>query len=86
MGPRDEAEFLRAVDADERAEVRDVEPVGPAGFLVGNVGEPLELGWNLGEALELGGRQRSAFRDEACGMWAVDMGPLSDFDVRFYPR
>jgi hypothetical protein len=66
VGSGDQAEFLRVVDADEAAEVRDVELVGPASFFVGNIGEPFELGRDLGQSLELGGGQRSRCRDETC--------------------
>jgi hypothetical protein len=57
--PGDQAEFLGAVNADKGAEVGEVELVGPARFLVGDFGEPFELGRDLGKSLELGGRQRS---------------------------
>jgi hypothetical protein len=79
VGAGDEPEFFRAVDADEGAEVGNVQVVGAAGFLVGDVGEPLELGGDLGQPLELGSGQRSRCWDETCRNMGRRHGSPLDF-------
>jgi len=53
-GSDDGAECLGADSARKRAAVGDVELVGQAGLLVGEVGKPPEHGWDVGEANEIG--------------------------------
>ena len=86
MRPGDEPEFLGAVDADEGAEVGEVELVGPASFSVREVGEPFELGRYLGQSLELSGSQRSLSEMRRAGILVAVTGPLSSFWAWFYPR
>ena len=57
VGAGDRSEVLRFVEAREGGEVFHVAPVGPTGFLVPEVGEPLQLGRHRAQRGELGGGQ-----------------------------
>lgn len=56
------AEFFRAGDPDETGEVLHVLLVGATGFLVADVGKPLQLGRHFGQATEFGGGQGTGSR------------------------
>ena len=49
----------------EGDELLDIVLIGPAGFGVGEIGEPFELGRHLGEVAELGGGERAPQRRRA---------------------
>ena len=50
-----------SVQTGEGEELLDIDFVGAAGFRIGDVGEPFELGRNVGEVAELGRRERAPF-------------------------
>lgn len=56
------AEFFRAGDPDEAGKILHVLLVGAAGFLVPDVGKPLQLGRHFGQTLELGSSQGTGSR------------------------
>jgi hypothetical protein len=56
VGKGDGAQLSDAAEPGEGDELFDVDLVGPAGFGVGEVGEPFELGRDLREVAELGRR------------------------------
>ena len=58
MRARDRAQLGGTTQAGEAAEFSDVDPVGPASFGIGDVGEPFELGRHLGQVAVLRRRQR----------------------------
>ena len=56
------AEFFRASDPDEARKILHVLLVGATGFLVPDVGKPLQLRRRLGQALEFGSSQGTGNR------------------------
>ena len=64
MGTGDAAQIGGSTQPGEGHELTDIDFVGAAGFGVGDVGEPFELGRHLGQGTELYRGQRIA---AACG-------------------
>ena len=62
MGAGDGAQLRGPAQPGEGRELAHVDFVGPAGFGIGDVGEPFELGRNVGEVAVLGRRQRPLSR------------------------
>jgi hypothetical protein len=54
VGAGDGAQLTDAFEASEGDKLLDIDLIGAAGFRIGEVGEPFELGRNLGEVAELG--------------------------------
>jgi hypothetical protein len=65
VGAGDGAQLGDAAQAGEGDELLDVDLVGAAGFGVGEVGEPFELGGNVSQITELGRGERAPERGHA---------------------
>ena len=77
MRPRDRAQLRGSAQAGKGRKLAHVNFIGPAGFGIGDVGEPFELGRNVGEVAELGRRQRAPFnRNQVLGHHPPPCAPV----------
>jgi hypothetical protein len=53
MGASDGPEFFRSGKSEEAGKFAHIDLVGAAGFLIGEVRQPFQLGWHIGQVFKL---------------------------------
>ena len=56
------SKFRWSLDADKAHELPDVASLGALSVLVGEVGKPIECGWNVRQTIEFRVREEAGFR------------------------